>query len=288
MMNFMLDIKFFKSNLDFITSFNADPSHKFQVGMNKFGDLTSAEFKLIYLGFNQTVDSKLEGPIFKSENIKALPATWDWRTKGAVTPIKDQGQCGSCWSFSTTGSTEGCHFIANNKLISLSEQNLMDCSSSYGNQGCNGGLMTSAMNYIIHNGGVDTESSYPYTATQGKVCKYKTANRGATLKSYSNIPSGSESDLQTSVHQGPVSVGIDASQSTFQFYTNGVYYDPNCSSQQLDHGVLAVGWGTLSGEAYWIVKNSWGTGWGLSGYILMSRNRDNNCGIATMATIPSC
>jgi len=146
--------------------------------------------------------------------------------------------------------------------------------------------MTQAMQYIISNGGIDTESSYPYTAQDG-TCSYNSANRGSTLSSFSNVASGDEGALQTSVYSGPTSVAIDASQSSFQFYSSGVYSDPNCSSQNLDHGVLAVGWGTSSGQAYWVVKNSWGTDWGMSGYIWMARNDNNMCGIATMATLPS-
>jgi len=147
--------------------------------------------------------------------------------------------------------------------------------------------MTDAMTYIIQNGGIDTEASYAYTAEDG-TCHYSASDSGATLKSYTNVQAGSESDLQAKVTMGPTSVAIDASQSSFQFYTSGVYYEPNCSSQNLDHGVLAVGWGEESNADYWIVKNSWGTGWGEEGYILMSRNRNNNCGIATMATLPVC
>jgi len=217
----------------------------------------------------------------------ALPATWNWVPKGAVTHIKNQQQCGSCWSFSTTGSTEGCHFITTKKLVALSEQNLMDCSTSEGNQGCDGGLMTQAMDYIISNKGVDTEKSYPYTAEDG-TCHFSKANIGATLKSYTNVNTGDENDLQAKVYLGPTSVAIDASQSSFQFYNSGVYSDPDCSTSQLDHGVLAVGWGTDSGSAYWIVKNSWGTDWGQQGYIWMARNDGNMCGIATMATLPHC
>lgn len=148
--------------------------------------------------------------------------------------------------------------------------------------------MTQAMNYIISNGGIDTELSYPYTGISSHSCRYKLADRGATLSSYVNVKSGSESDLQDKVHQGPTSVAIDAHNPSFQFYSGGVYYEPKCSSQKLDHGVLAVGWGSQNGQDYWIVKNSWGTTWGMKGYILMSRNRNNNCGIATMATLPRC
>jgi cathepsin L len=277
-----------KDNLGFIDAHNADSTKTFKVAMNQFGDLTLAEFTSTYMGFKQP-SGPLPGEIFQPKHaIQALPATWDWRTKGAVTAIKNQEQCGSCWSFSTTGSTEGCHQISTGNLVALSEQNLMDCSYSQGDQSCEGGLMTDAMNYIIQNGGIDTEASYPYLAQDESTCNYQSSNSGATLKSYTNVQSGSESDLQTAVYQGPTSVAIDASQSSFQFYSSGVYYEPNCSSTQLDHGVLAIGWGIDSGAQYWLVKNSWGTSWGMNGFIEMSRNRNNNCGIATMATLPSC
>jgi len=161
----------------------------------------------------------------------------------------------------------------------------MDCSWSQGNQGCNGGLMTSAMDYIIANKGIDTEASYPYTAQSSQNCEYSASNIGSTLASYSNVASGDENALLQAVTSGPTSVAIDASQSSFQFYSGGVYSDPNCSSTQLDHGVLAIGWGN-QGQDYWLVKNSWGTDWGISGYIMMARNDNNMCGIATMATLP--
>jgi cathepsin L len=273
----------FRTNLDFINGFNGQ-NKSFTVGMNQFGDLTNAEYRRMYLGLkapNQKVIS-VRPPTRKPD----APATWDWSKQGAVTPIKNQQQCGSCWAFSTTGSTEGCHFITKKQLVSLSEQNLVDCSDAQGNQGCDGGLMTQAMDYIISNNGIDTESSYPYTAEDGN-CQFKTANVGATLASYVNVNQGDENDLQTKTYTGPTSVAIDASQSSFQFYSSGVYYEPACSSTQLDHGVLSVGWGT-SGSDYWIVKNSWGTSWGMNGYIWMSRNKNNNCGIATMATLPQC
>jgi cathepsin L len=278
---FMVRYNTFRSNLDFINAHNAK-NLSFTVAMNKFGDLSIQEFSKFYLGTKYTATGAT-----RTSAPQALPTSWNWNTKGAVTPIKNQGQCGSCWSFSTTGSTEGCHFITTKKLVSLSEQNLMDCSTSQGNQGCDGGLMTQAMDYIISNKGIDTESSYPYTAQDG-TCHYKAANSGATLKSYVNVNQGDENDLQSKVYLGPTSVAIDASQSSFQFYNSGVYSDPDCSTSQLDHGVLAVGWGVDSGSDYWVVKNSWGTDWGLKGFIWMARNDGNMCGIATMATLPQC
>jgi len=215
-----------------------------------------------------------------------IPATWDWRDHGAVTQVKDQGQCGSCWSFSATGSTEGAYFLSTKKLISLSEQNLIDCSTDEGNDGCDGGLMDSAFQYIISNNGVDTEASYPYTATGPNTCEFNRANVGATISNYKDISQGDENALLSAVYVTPTSVAIDASHQSFQFYSGGVYNEPACSSTQLDHGVLAIGFGTESGSDYWLVKNSWGSSWGLSGYIKMSRNKNNQCGIATSASYP--
>jgi len=275
----------FKSNMDIIAAWN-NQDNGVTLKMNQFGDLTSAEWSDMYLGFKPK--SGNQGGIPWTSPRNDLPVSYNWTAKGAVTPVKNQQQCGSCWAFSTTGSTEGCHQITTGDLVGLSEQNLVDCSTSQGNTGCDGGLMTDAMTYIITNGGIDTEISYPYTAEDG-TCAFNAKNVGATLKNFTNIPTGSESDLQQSVSLGPTSVAIDASQSSFQFYSSGVYYDAACSSQSLDHGVLAVGWGTdPTGGDYWLVKNSWGEVWGLDGYIWMSRNKNNNCGIATMATLPIC
>jgi len=277
-----------KANYKFIAAHNAKNA-SYSVAMNKYGDLSPSEFAKTYNGF---LGAKMFTRIHHGSQVvvhpnPAVPASIDWRSMGYVTGIKNQGQCGSCWSFSTTGSTEGQHFKETNQLVGLSEQNLMDCSTAYGNQGCNGGLMDDAFQYIIANGGVDTEASYPYTAEDG-TCHYSKANNGATLSAYTDVTSGSETALTNDCGTyGPISVAIDASHSSFQFYSGGVYYEPDCSSTQLDHGVLAVGYGTLSGQAYYIVKNSWGTDWGLEGYIYMSRNRNNNCGIATMASWPT-
>jgi len=280
----------FKNNLAYINAHNAEGSHSFSLAMNKFGDLTAAEFARLYNGLKFDAENVQSGKFAvdgSDINFGALPASFDWRTKGAVSPVKDQGQCGSCWAFSTTGSTEGCHQITTKTLVSVSEQNLVDCSTAQGNQGCDGGLMTQAMDYIISTGGIDTESSYPYTAEDG-TCTFSASNVGATLKSYVNVNQGDENDLQQKVNVGPTSVAIDASQSSFQFYSSGVYSDPDCSSTSLDHGVLAIGWGSSSGTPYWIVKNSWGSSWGQSGFIWMARNDNNMCGIATMATLPQC
>lgn len=277
--------KIYKNNLDFVESFNKLGRHT--VAINKFADLTGAEFSKIFKGLKMSKDVKSNHASIITPSTVALPDSKDWRTAGAVTAVKNQEQCGSCWSFSTTGSVEGCHFLGTQNLVSLSEKNLMDCSWSQGNQGCNGGLMTSAMDYIIANKGIETEAKYPYSPVSSRTCKYNKSYKGSTLSTYSNVQEGSESALQNAVNTGPTSVAIDASHDSFQFYSSGVYYEPDCSSDQLDHGVLAVGWGTDSSDDYWIVKNSWGEDWGQSGYIWMARNKNNNCGIATMATLPS-
>jgi cathepsin L len=274
----------FKKNMDFVEAHN-NGNHTFTVALNKFSDLSSREFSKIFLG---TKITKTLPKNIRHTRPKALPTSYDWTQKGAVTHVKNQGQCGSCWSFSTTGSVEGCHFLATKKLVSLSEQNLVDCSDAQGNQGCDGGLMTQAMDYIISNKGIDTENSYPYTAEDG-TCSYNSQNSGSTLGKYVNVNTGDEGDLQAKTYMGPTSVAIDASQPSFQMYSSGVYNEPACSTSQLDHGVLSVGWGhDQTGGDYWIVKNSWGTSWGQNGYIWMSRNKQNQCGIATMATLPTC
>jgi cathepsin L len=277
----------FKSNMDYVSAWNTAGSATV-LGLTPFADLTNAEYKSIYLGMNVDATQRLANAApFTSTG--PLADTINWVTKGAVTGIKNQGQCGSCWSFSTTGSSEGAHFLSTGNLVSLSEQNLMDCSHAYGNNGCNGGDMDASFQYIIANGGIDTEASYPYLTETTYDCRYTVANRGATLMGYTDVASGSESALQSASNGRPVSVAIDASHNSFQLYTSGVYYEPACSTTQLDHGVLVVGYGTdtTTGSDYWIVKNSWGTTWGMSGYIWMSRNRSNNCGIATMASWPS-
>eukprot|EP01129_Flabellula_baltica_P007893 TRINITY_DN30_c1_g1_i4.p1 TRINITY_DN30_c1_g1~~TRINITY_DN30_c1_g1_i4.p1 ORF type:complete len:338 (-),score=98.90 TRINITY_DN30_c1_g1_i4:46-1059(-) len=283
---YMYRLSVYRDNLEFIEEHNRQ-NKGFTVAINQFGDMTASEFGDLYNNYLMPVNKTISKDVHVADPLREMAATVDWRTKGVVTAVKNQGQCGSCWAFSTTGSTEGQHALATGKLVSLSEQQLVDCSDSYGNNGCNGGLMDNAFRYIIANKGIDTEASYPYTARAEWFCYFKKENVAATLSSYKDVQSGSESALQSAVESiGPISVAIDASHSSFQFYSSGVYYESACSSTQLDHGVLAVGYGTLDSSDYWIVKNSWGASWGQNGYILMARNRNNNCGIATAASYP--
>ncbi|XP_076252101.1 cathepsin L [Rhynchophorus ferrugineus] len=288
-------MKIFMENSHKIAKHNklfAQGKVSYKIGLNKYADMLHHEFISILNGFNKTKSNKLYGnkqndaiTFIEPANV-ILPKSVDWRTSGAVTPVKDQGHCGSCWSFSATGALEGQHFRKTRQLVSLSEQNLVDCSHKYGNNGCNGGLMDNAFRYIKANGGIDTEQSYPYHAEDG-VCHYDPKKSGATDRGYVDIPSGSETSLMSAVATiGPVSVAIDASHETFQLYSDGVYSDPECSAEQLDHGVLVVGYGTENGKDYWLVKNSWGNSWGLDGYIKIARNSNNMCGIATQASYP--
>jgi cathepsin L len=273
----------FKGHMDFVQAWNADKTHTHTVELNQFADISNADYQRIYLGTRFDGTARLQNAgVFQTGNVNADIV--NWVNKGAVTAIKNQGQCGSCWAFSTTGSTEGIHQIRTGSLVSLSEQNLMDCSTAYGNEGCNGGLMDNAFRYIIGNNGIDLESYYPYTAAQG-TCKYSTSWLGAQISSFADVQSGNEAALAASVNTQPVSVAIDASHESFQLYKSGIYSDPACSSTALDHGVLAVGYGTSTAD-YWLVKNSWGTDWGMDGYIQMARNDNNMCGIATMASFP--
>lgn len=280
-----------ESNLKYIEHHNFEHDlgkHTYSLGMNEFGDLTFEEFRTRYLSFRaplRNVNKTRDSTFMKPLSVSAIPDTVDWRTKGYVTPVKNQGQCGSCWSFSATGSLEGQYFRKNNKLVSFSEQQLVDCSRSFGNMGCNGGLMDQAFAYIAQYG-IERESDYPYTARDGS-CKYDASKVVTKDTGAQDIPTGDESALKQAVATvGPISVAIDAGHLSFQFYRRGIYNEPSCSSTRLDHGVLAVGYGLDNGAEYWLVKNSWGTTWGDAGYIKMSRDRDNQCGIATQASYP--
>lgn len=265
--------------------------HNWTMSVNQFADLTAEEFAA-FAGFKknrQRTTSRLRGNSSASAvNISALPTSVDWVTAGAVTPVKNQGNCGSCWSFSTTGAVEGAHYIRTQNLVSLSEQQLVDCSNAQGNQGCNGGMMDFAFQYIIQNGGITTESNYPYQGVQGS-CNQAAADQYAASISGFNDVGATDAELMAVLAKQPVSVAIEADQSAFQFYSSGVL-TATCGTN-LDHGVLAVGYGSLNGVDYYRVKNSWGVSWGMNGYILLGRGPQYNggqgqCGILLSASYP--
>ncbi|XP_060117340.1 cathepsin S-like [Heteronotia binoei] len=277
-----------EKNLKLITLHNLERSlglHSFELGMNHLGDMTSEEVTTQLTGLRIPDSWKQNSTYFKSNPGVGIPDSIDWREKGCVTEVKFQGGCGSCWAFSAVGALECQWKLRTGQLISLSPQNLVDCSSMYGNHGCNGGFMTSAFQYIIDNKGIDSEASYPYTAQAGP-CRYNLSARAATCSKYVELPSSNEAALKVAVGTaGPVSVAVDATKETFFLYKSGVYDDPSCS-QDVNHGVLVVGYGTLDGKDYWLVKNSWGVHFGDQGYIRIARNHGNRCGIASYGCYP--
>jgi hypothetical protein len=273
----------FKTNYDFVDRHNAG-NHTWTVELNKFADLSTGEFKNIYLGYKPELRRGQRQVTLSDLKVGAYPnGALDWTTQGVVTGVKDQGQCGSCWSFSTTGAVEGIVAITFGSLVSLSEQELMDCSYSYGNLACDGGLMDNAFKYVEANG-LCTEAAYPYTAMSSLNCKASqcTASPHTKITGYKDVQS-TENALGAAVDIEPVSVAIEADQSGFQFYQKGVFC--GVCGTSLDHGVLTVGYGTDSGSDYWKVKNSWGTSWGEAGYIRMCRNK-NECGIDSEPSYP--
>ncbi|KAF5740806.1 low-temperature-induced cysteine proteinase [Tripterygium wilfordii] len=279
-------LKVFEDNYEFVTKHNDLGSSSYELSLNAFADLTHHEFKASKLGLSGA------GARFEQRNLGSIgfvgdvPASFDWRRKGAVTEVKDQGSCGACWAFSATGAIEGINKIVTGSLVSLSEQELIDCDKSY-NAGCGGGLMDYAYQFIVENHGVDTEQDYPFIARERTCNKDKLRRHVVTIDGYTDVPPNNEKELLKAVAAQPVSVGICGSERAFQLYSKGIFAGP-CSTS-LDHAVLIVGYGSENGLDYWIVKNSWGTSWGMNGYIYMARNGGNSdgvCGINMLASYP--
>jgi C1A family cysteine protease len=274
----------FKANYRGIVEHNLRREN-WTAGVNEFADQTWEEFRAARLGYRRAPPSvvRVAAPNVSLE--VTVPAAVDWTTKGAVTPVKNQGSCGSCWAFSTTGAVEGAVAVKTGRLTSLSEQQLVDCSGAYGNLGCEGGLMDDAFKYVIANG-LCTEAAYSYKGVDG-ACQ-KTCRAASKISSFVDVASNNEKALQAAVARQPVSVAIEADQPGFQFYSGGVFTDA-CGTN-LDHGVLVVGYGTSGGIPFWKVKNSWGKSWGLDGYILLKRGtgsgKPGQCGIAMEPSYP--
>ena len=280
----------FRTNLRNIIIHNMDHSQNFTMGINQFTDLTPEEFKAQYVS-GLKAEVGLAGCGSFSGSASGAPASIDWRAKGAVTSVKDQGQCGSCWTFSATGAVEGAWAISKGQLIDLSEEQLVECAGlKYGSMGCNGGQMDGAFKYIIEKGQCAL-SSYPYTSGTGQSGSCQTScSPVAKLTSCSDVKPNDQLSLKAAVAKQPVSIAIEADTKYFQSYSSGILTSASCGTN-LDHGVLITGYGTENGIDYWMVKNSWSTSWGDQGYVKIARSSSTNdqgiCGIAMQPSFPT-
>ncbi|KAK9705580.1 hypothetical protein RND81_07G067800 [Saponaria officinalis] len=273
----------FKESLKLIRETNRQ-NLPYKLHVNKYADWTWEEFRAQRLGAAQNCSATLKGS-HKLSHVPA-PAEKDWRAEGIVSPVKNQGHCGSCWTFSTTGALEAAYAQAHGKNISLSEQQLVDCAGAFNNFGCNGGLPSQAFEYIKYNGGLDTEEAYPYTGKNG-LCSFSSQNVGVKVVDSVNITLGAEEELKDAVaFVRPVSVAFEVVNG-FKLYKEGVYTSTTCGHTPMDvnHAVLAVGYGVENNVPYWLIKNSWGEDWGDNGYFKMEMGK-NMCGVATCASYP--
>jgi cathepsin L len=274
----------FMANARFVQEFNRR-RHSFSISLNKFSVYTQAEYVCL-LGVNSRGSPRLlhANPL----SIEA-PDSLDYRDQGAVnTPVRDQGNCGSCWAFSAITAQESQWFLQSGSLVQFSESNLVDCVIT--NSGCDGGWPHLAYEYVTSNqqGKINLGADYPYKAVDGP-CRYDSTKAIGNIVSYVNVTQGDEIDLKNKLYQyGPASICIDASSVWFMLYSSGIYDNPNCAQDvdNLDHAVGLVGYGTEGLADYWIVRNSWGPDWGENGYVRMARNKGNQCGSASVAVIP--
>lgn len=274
--------KVFKENWHLIHRTNA-AKLSYTLHVNKFADMSWQEFSQHWLGASQTCSATKGNHAISSS---APPPSKDWRKSGIVTPIKNQRRCGSCWTFSSTGALEAAWSQKTGINISLSEQQLVDCAFNFDNHGCNGGLPSQAFEYILYNGGLDSEDSYPYHA-KTESCKFNPDAVAIKVKDVVNITEYDEEQLRDAVGRvRPVSIAYEVAHD-FRFYKSGVYTSTICKSgpETVNHAVLAVGYETEAAIPFWIIKNSWGEDWGDHGYFLMELGK-NMCGIATCASYP--
>jgi C1A family cysteine protease len=276
----------FQKNYEFAHNFNKQ-GRSAVLGMTVFADLSNEEFASVYASCSPKAELKETTP--KTYDVFNLPASVDWRQQGAVTPVKNQGQCGGCWAFSTTGTLEGLYFINNGQLISFSEQELIDCVSDC--DGCNGGVPAYAMQYTAQNG-IEPSSDYPFIGQSDSSCELDSSEATSANSDYSPVSSDDTIALQTAIVNQPVSVLIEADQQVFQLYTGGVLTDGSGCGANLDHAVLAVGYEVYNGVSAFIVKNSWGTSWGVQGYVYIATDNNANggagvCGILSQPTYPT-
>ena len=293
----------YRRNVEYIDATNRRGELTYELGENQFTDLTSQEFRARYTmpawqerasraDLRQLITTRA-GPVGEGRNRSysddgelEVPNSVDWRTMGAVTPVKSQSPCGCCWAFAAVASIEGLHKIKTGQLVSLSEQELVDCDNY--DHGCNGGFPERAMRWVADNGGLTTESDYPFVAKKGECNRDKARKHAVKIAGAKMVYANSEAALELAVARQPVAVAIDSSSVNFQFYKGGVYSGP-CGTN-LDHAVTLIGYGADDkGRKYWIVRNSWGEWWGEKGYVRMARGvaaREGTCGIAMHSSYP--
>ncbi|XP_036044490.1 cathepsin J-like isoform X1 [Onychomys torridus] len=261
--------------------------NSFTMEMNAFGDMTAEEYRKLITDI--PVPAAMTVKSVKESLATEFPNFLDWRKKGYVTPVRNQGKCGSCWAFAATGAIEGQMFWRTGNLTPLSVQNLIDCSKPQGNNGCNNGTAYNAYKYVLDNKGLEAEATYPYEAKEGP-CRYRPENSSAYIIDFVSIPANEDYLLVAVANIGPISAAVDASHESFRFYNGGIYYEPKCRSYSVNHAVLVVGYGSegneTDGENYWMIKNSWGTEWGIDGYMKIAKDRNNHCAIASYAAYP--